>query len=226
MFPPEAPWAPELKWASPAGRVLLRLLDFLPPDQQVRITVFGSAPLQLGVDSSFLSADVDVFSSLDLTQSIERADLGPGQNEIYVQQSDELVFRASPSWLTRAFEFRRGQITLVFPHPLDILIAKLPRLEPKDLNAFRLVRDKTGHPTPEELVAALQGCVDLFRPAFDEENSGDPIANTRRLWEELYGYSIDVRAEIIRPALERRRRGYEANVPPYQQSLKEIGDET
>ncbi len=226
MFPPDKPWTPDLNWNSPAGKVLLRLLDFLPPDQPLRITVFGSAPLQLGFDGSFLSADVDVFSSQDLAEAIEQAELGAEQSAIYIQQSDELVFRSSPSWLERAFTFRSGQITLVFPHPIDILVAKLPRLEPKDLDAFRLVLATTGHPTPEELVAALQGCVDLFRPAFDEENSGDPIANTRRLWEELYGSSIDVRAEIIRPALERRKRGYETNVPPYGQSLKEIGDAT
>ncbi len=224
MFSPDKPWGPDLNWNLPAGQVLLRLLDFLPQDKPVRITVFGSAPLQLGVDGSFLSAGVDIFSSDDLSQSIEKAGLGIGQSEIYVQQSDELVFRAAPSWLERAFEFRREGVTLVFPHPIDILIAKLPRLEPKDLDAFRLVAEKTGHPTPEELRLALQRHVDLFRPAFDEENSGDPIANTHILWQALFGLPIDVRAQIIRPALEQRKKAYEEQTSSYTDVLRSIGE--
>ena len=200
-----------------------RLVAALPADHAIRITVFGSAPLQLGVDARFLSADVDIFCSQNLAQIIENAGLGASQSAIYVQQNDDLVFRASPTWPQRAFEWRQGQITLVFPHPIDILIAKLPRLEPKDLSAFRLVLQKTGHPTPDELRTALMGNVDLFRPAFDEENSGDPLANTQRLWRELYSLSIDVRAEIIRPALERRRRAYDDG-PDQKQALREIGE--
>ena len=223
MFPPDEAWNPQLRWDSPAGRVLQQLLSALPCDSPIRITVFGSAPLQLGIDAGFLSADVDVFSVLDLSTIVRECGLGAGQNDIYIQQNDAIVFRASSSWPERAFEFHQNNVTLVFPHPIDILVAKLPRLEPKDLSAFRLVKTKTGHPTAEELKAALMENVDMFRPAFDEENSGDPIANTRRLWQELFGLSIDVRLEIIKPALERRKRAYENDVADDKQTLRKIG---
>ena len=225
MFPPDKPWNPQLDWDSPAGQILQRLLAGLPTQKPVRITVFGSVPLQLGIDAGFLSADIDIFSIEDLGQVIRDASLGVGQSELYVQQNDALVFRAAASWPERAFEFRQGQATLIFPHPIDILIAKLPRFETKDLNAFRLVYEKTGHPTPEELKIALGDNVDLFRPAFDEENSGDPLANTRLLWQELYGLSIDVRAEIIVPALENRRRIYEDQMSDSKENLRQIGSD-
>jgi hypothetical protein len=208
MFPPDKTWEPEIDWGCPAGRTLEALLEALKDAGPLTVTVFGSAPLQLGIDNSFLSADVDVICPTNLTPYIEASNLGPGQQEIYVQQSDEVAFSVAASWRDRAYVVKRNNVTLVIPHPIDILVAKLPRLEPKDLDAFRLVLDKTGHPTADELISALQRNVDMFKPNFDEENSGDPVANTQRLWRELYSSGIDVRKEIIVPAVQRRKAGY------------------
>jgi hypothetical protein len=202
------PWRPELNWETPAGQVLDRLVDALPSNRNWDITVFGSAPLQLGLDSSFLSADVDVIPTEDITGFCRAAQLLEGQAPIYVEPCTFHAFTASPDWSFRAFRCQRRHVSLLFPHPIDILVSKVKRLDEKDLRAFRMVRAKTGHPTESELITALQRVVDIYRPSFDEESAGDPLHNTQVLWQELFGKAIDVRREIISPALEERRRSY------------------
>jgi hypothetical protein len=110
---------------------------------------------------------------------------------------------------------------VTIPHPLDILIGKLDRLEPKDLDAFRMVIRLTGHPTAEEFKNEIQNVVDLLRPAFDEESPNRYPDNTRRLWRELWNTEIDLRTEIIQPALARRRQGYGEPPPSYKRVLGE-----
>lgn len=212
-------WSPQLDWETPAGQVLRRLLAVLPTDEPIVITVFGSAPLQLGVDSGFLSADVDVFSHVDLSEAIQRARLGRGQSEIYIEQSSEIVFSAATSWRERAFVFHENNVSLLFPHPIDILVSKLKRLEPKDLAAFRLVIERTGHPTPDELKTALRRHVDIFRPNFDEESGGDAVANAQTVWREIFGQTIDVRRDIIAAALRERRAAYGTDLPSLKSEL-------
>ena len=204
----DQPWRPELDWNAPAGQVLDRLVNALPPDRSWEIIVFGSSPLQLGVDASFLSGDVDVIASEDITGFCRQRGLLKGQASIYIEPCASIAFTASPDWFVRAFRCQRQHVIFTFPHPIDILVSKINRLEEKDLHAFKLVREKTGHPNEEELIVALQRVVDIFRPAFDEETAGNPLHHTAVLWRELFGKEIDVRATIITPALARRRQAY------------------
>lgn len=204
----DQPWRPELDWNAPAGRVLDRLVNALPPDRSWEIIVFGSSPLQLGVDASFLSGDVDVISTDDITGFCDEHGLLKGQAPIYIEPCTSIAFTASPDWFVRAFRCQRRHVIFTFPHPIDILVSKIKRLEEKDLRAFRLVRDKTGHPSEAELVLALQRVVDIYRPSFEEESAGSPLHHTEILWRELFGKEIDVRQSIITPALAGRRRAY------------------
>jgi len=202
--------------------MLRQLASLLPQGREFQITVFGSAPLQIAVDPNLTSADVDVFSDFEeLNEIVLRAGLGTNQADFYIQVSSELNFRTSPRWKDRTQSARIGNCTFIFPHPIDILIAKLNRLDEKDLRAFRAVIAKTGHPTETELIKELQLAVDLFRPSFDEEQGHDMANNCRRLWPLIYGREIDPRAEIIAPALKIRREGYGEPVRDYKQELRD-----
>lgn len=218
----EAFWTSSLELETPAGRMLRQLASLLPPDREFQITVFGSAPLQIAVDPALTSADVDVFSDFEeLNDIVMKAGLGTNQADFYIQVSSELNFRTSPRWKGRTKSARIGQCTFVFPHPIDILIAKLNRLDEKDIRAFRAVLSITGHPTEAELIHELQLAVDLFRPSFDEEQGHDMANNCRRLWPLIYGREIDPRAEIIAPALAIRKAGYGEPTRDYKQELRD-----
>jgi len=207
MFPPTEPWSPQLRWDAPAGQLLDRVVEALPASRVWRLTIFGSAPLQLGLDPSFLSGDVDLIADrADAEAYLRAANLLLDQSEFYVEVVPAHVFNAPSDWLIRAYEERRRHVLFVFPHPVDILAAKVCRTADKDLNAFRLVRQTTGHPTPEEMIQVLRKIVDIYRPSFDEEQGRNAIANTQLLWHEIFGAKIDVRKEIIEPALEEKRR--------------------
>lgn len=157
----------------------------------------------------------------DLDQAVADAGLKQDESDFYIQVCSELNFRTSPRWSSRTQSVQIKNCTVVIPHPIDILIAKLNRLEEKDLEAFRVVLRKTGHPTEEELIHELQLAVDLFRPDFDEENGHDMANNCRRLWPIIYGREMDPQGEIIVPALEKRREGYGEPTRDYKQELRE-----
>ncbi len=214
-------WLGNVDWATPAGQLLERFAAALPTDRDFRITVFGSAPLQLTLDRDLLSGDVDVFSDddEDLSAAILVAGLDKTRGGVYLEASFELSFRTTARWRRRAKTIQLGHVAFTFPHPIDILIGKLGRLDPKDLEAFKRVIHLTGHPTPEELRAELQNAVDLFRPAFDDEAPNCYSENTRRLWQEVFGSEMDVRAEIIEPAIVRRKQGYGDPPPNYKGAL-------
>ena len=211
-------------WQTPAGRLLDRLAASLPPSPPQTIIVFGSAALQLLVDGGFLSQDVDVVADEGVIPYAEKLSEADARIDLVLQVCDPLTFRTAQGWEKRAQIEKRAGHTFLLPHPWDILVSKLGRLEPKDLEAFRLVIEKTGHPTAEELKERLQLAVDLYRPNFDEEAGADYTTQTQVLWQELFQRDIAVRDEIIRPALERRQRQYEVDAgnPAWKNRLREL----
>jgi len=202
----------------------------LPVDRDFHLTLFGSSPLQLAIEPSFISGDVDLFADESreaVAAVLAEIGLDNPEREIYVQLCVEGNFRTSPRWKERAWTTQIGRIALRLPHPIDILIAKLHRCAEKDLRAYSLVIERMGHPTEEEMREELQFAVDLYRPNFDEEMIGDITTNTRVLWNELWKKEIDVRREIIAPALARRRAGYEPDIPrqDYRAELRRLSEE-
>jgi hypothetical protein len=145
-------WSGEINWDTPAGALLLRFFQSLPRERRFHFTLYGSAPLQLTLDRTWLSADVDLFSNddEDLMEQVRRAGLSKDQTGFYLEPGFALSFRTSPRWQTRAKAVQRGNVRLTVPHRLDILIGKLDRLEPKGLEAFRMVIRLTSHPTADE----------------------------------------------------------------------------
>ncbi len=223
------PWQPVINWEVPAGVALKKLFAQLDVREKFVITLFGSAPLQLALEPGFASADVDIFcdeAQEEINAAITAAHLGKAEGEFYVQYCWEGNFRTSPRWRIRAAAIPCGNITLILPHPIDIMIAKLHRYEEKDRRAFELVIARTGHPREEEMLTELQYAVDLFRPNFDEEATADMTMNTQAMWKEIFHREIDVRKEIIGPALERRRRGYADDLPreDYKARLRELAE--
>lgn len=222
-------WATEINWETQAGRTLLLLFRALPPGREYRVTLFGSSPLQLVLDPTFLSGDVDMFGDAfydDLFVVLAETGLADREKDFHIQLCREGNFRTSPKWRERAYTTRVENVLLTLPHPIDILIAKLHRLADKDLAAFRLVIGRTGHPTEEEMRRELQDAVDLYRPNFDEEVTGDITTNTRVLWNEIWDKDINVRQEIIAPALARLREGYAPDIPriDYKADLRRLGE--
>lgn len=224
-------WQPVIDWQTPAGRALRLLIAALPPGREFDLTLFGSSPLQIGIEPTFASADIDLFTADEQMDDVKAAVRCAGLEKndrggIYVQVCVEWNFRTSPRWHRRAHRERIGTVCLTLPTPVDILIAKLHRLEEKDLRAFRLVIERTGHPTEDELREELQAAVDLFRPNFDEEMIGDITANTRVLWQELWGKDINVRQEIIAPAVALRNKGYLEQMArePYSEQLRKASE--
>jgi Nucleotidyltransferase of unknown function (DUF6036) len=216
-------WRPEINWQTPAGQLLDKLVDCLPRERRWRIIVFGSSPLQLGVDPTFLSADVAVIPSEDIEPFCRAAGLLEGQARIYIEPCTPAAFTVSPDWTNRAYEIQRRHVALVLPHPIDILVAKIKRLDEKDLRAFHLVRDKLGHPTEDELIKALRRVVDIYRPSFDEESGNNARENTELLWRNLFGKTINVAQEVIAPALAERRKNYGQQNQGFREALAHYG---
>jgi len=196
-------WKPSLAWDSPTGRLLQAAAEALASGlhgREIEIVVFGSGLLQMGVSTAIASGDVDIASDDDLAGIFSDAKLSKGQSSPYIELCPLGTFRTRPGWRERSHREQMRNVTIVFPHPIDILVSKIPRGEEKDFEAFEEVIKATGHPSEAELKDALMQAVSLYRPGYDESTAGDMQTNTRLLWRQLFGHDIDVRAEIIAPA--------------------------
>ena len=97
-------WTGKVDWETPAGQLLRRFFSSLPTSRRFGFTLYGSAPLQLTLDRTWLSADVDLFSEddEDLSQLIRQAGLGKDQGSFYLEPGFALSFRTGATWRVRA----------------------------------------------------------------------------------------------------------------------------
>lgn len=195
-----ARWRPQLDWSTPGAELLSQAAEVLSAQlgsRSLQIVVFGSSPLQMGVSDAIMSGDLDIATDEEIEGILIAAGLTKGLSSPYVEVCPLGAFRTALDWRTRAHAEMLGNLEILFPHPIDILVSKITRGEEKDFEAFEEVIARTGHPTEGELLDSLIRAVHLYRPGYDQAAPGDPITNTRLLWKRLYGRDIDVRQEII-----------------------------
>ncbi len=208
---------PPPKWDTPAGQVLdafLAGLRHAAPEYREPLTLFGSAAIQLCLDESFTSADVDVMVVSDdgflreIAKSLGLGRTGTLRPAYGIQICPPQLFRATPHYLHRAWIEERHGLKIVVPHLRDILIAKLHRsrapdqagLAPKDRRAFQRVRELCqGHPTEADLIEDLRLC----EPSLcvqTKEGANAFRLNVLDLFEVLFGRRLDIENEILKPA--------------------------
>ncbi len=200
-----ARWRPQLDWGTPGAELLRQAAGVLSAglgSRPLQIVVFGSSPLQMGVSEAIMSGDLDIATDEEIEGLLVEAGLTKGLSSPYVEVCPLGTFRTASDWRTRAHSEQLGNLEILFPHPIDILVSKISRGEEKDFEAFEEVIARTSHPTEEELADSLIRAVHLYKPGYDETAPGDPITNTRLLWKRLFGRDIDVRQEIIAASLQ------------------------
>ena len=210
---------PPPNWNCPAGRAIDRFLEAVSreaPDPDRRFTVFGSAVIQLRGDGEFMSGDADLIVGTDRRRLEEIAlalGLSKAENRarerFYLELCGITAFRTTAAWHERTHREVRHGIPVVIPHVRDVLIGKLHRHRPagqaglsaKDLRAFLRVRELTGHPTEEELLADLRLCPHAWQLPLSGVIT-DFRLNVEDLWPALYGHRLDITATILRPLMQ------------------------
>ena len=101
-------WRGEVDWETPAGQLLRRFFATLPPEQPFHIVLYGSAPLQLTLNRTWTSADVDFFSDddEDFNERVQRLGLAKGQADFYLEPGFRLSFRSTAQMRERAKKVR------------------------------------------------------------------------------------------------------------------------
>ena len=81
------------------GRLPAEAVKYLPEQPKLLLTVFGSTPLQLLVEPTFVSADIDLFGEESvydfLTGFIERQKWTQKDTDYYIQICDSLAFKST-----------------------------------------------------------------------------------------------------------------------------------
>ena len=104
------------------------------------IVVFGSAALAFWMEDAPTSRDVDLWTvpperGDDVTALMGELSWYHDKHGAYVEVWGPETFAAPADWRTRARTLTNEEfpnVTLVVPHPHDILFSKLERMEPRD----------------------------------------------------------------------------------------------
>jgi hypothetical protein len=204
-------------WDTPAGCVLdafLAGVHEVLPTYVEPVTLFGSAAIQLCLDESFTSADVDVMvmsEGASLRKIAKEKGVGRSgtlRPSYGVQICPPQLFRTTPHYLLRARMEERHGLRVIIPHVRDVLIAKLHRfrtpeqigLVSKDRRAFERVRELCGgHPSEAEVIEDLVLCApELNAQPADGLNAFR--LNVLALFEEVFLRKLDLEGEVLKPA--------------------------
>jgi len=205
-------------WQSPIGQRIDRFLQAVAtrfPDFDDRIVIFGSAAIHLRLDPTFTSADADLRVSSAripalqaLSEELGMGKSGKGSGQFYLDICPTSAFRSTEEWINRAACETRHGLPLQIPALRDILVGKMHRrrqpgqtgVVTKDLRAFERVRELTGQPTEEELLADILLCPHAWQLSLSGTAS-DFRLNLEDLWPVFYSKRLDVNERIIRPLL-------------------------
>jgi hypothetical protein len=211
------------RWDTPAGSQIDRFLaacraapELNNPASEEKVTIFGSAAIQLRLDGGFMSADADllVLSQKSRWELVAHR-IGLGQprgkasQQFYIQVCGPAAFRSTSIWMDRATSEARHGFTVRIPSLRDILIGKLHRhrpperdcMEPKDRHAFERIFQLTGgRPMEAELLEDLRLCPHAWHLEHGDHIS-DLRLNAEEIWPILYGHPLNVNAHIISPLL-------------------------
>lgn len=223
-------WTGRVDEATPSGALLSDLTRLMATDldlKQTGLVVFGSAPLEFAANLGVMSAGIDVTPDqfIDHLRSRLR-EWGKDRGTPYVQVLPSTVFRPGRNYHMRAARMKLNGIDLILPHPIDILFAKLHRLEEKDVRAVDAVVERYGRPTHHDIASYLDENPDIFD--CDSGSRDRLIANIEILWSYLAPKGIpylDVRShyENAISEQEKQTRGEgEGNRKKAEKLLKEM----
>jgi hypothetical protein len=246
-MPPPLTWPPTVQWNTPSGEALQALVANVAADPFFnRLIVFGSGALQMTVLPELLSADIDV--SLDIVQpstlaaspiaaeeSLRRAATKTNREsksaQPLVQVCHWMTFQPAARWERRIYQEEKNGWQMVFPHPFDILFAKLRRLEPKDLEAFKRHVAATGRPSESEFLALCLESYRDFIPRLEGERTHlpSPVSqrdlrkNVTRLWPAIWGRAINIDREIVEAAEKTLEINWYNYPPELKNELARLG---